>query len=99
MLNNYFDARQQKYMATLAKIAEENDINFKKAAKKDIEAVVFDGTRKKKGKLIIERMNKEQVKIFPTLDMADFVSTQLSESGAFVFVMQYRFSLKNGVMC
>lgn len=37
-------------------------------------ALVFNGSRKKKGKLVVERMTREQAKIFSILDMAEFVS-------------------------
>lgn len=37
-------------------------------------AVVYNGSRKKKGNLVVERMNKDQVQVFSILNMADFVA-------------------------
>lgn len=38
-------------------------------------ALVYNGSRKKKGSFVIERMNKEQAKIFSILNMVEYVSS------------------------
>lgn len=38
-------------------------------------AMVYNGSRKKKGDLVVERMNKEQAKVFSALDMAEYISS------------------------
>ena len=37
-------------------------------------ALVFNGAKRKRGNLVVERMNREQARIFSILDMAEFVS-------------------------
>lgn len=36
-------------------------------------AVVYNGTRKKKGNLVVEQMNKDEAQVFSALGMADFI--------------------------
>jgi len=38
-------------------------------------AVVYNGSRKKKGELVVEQMNKNEARVFSMLNMAEYIST------------------------